>query len=117
VSAPTKQDERKLQRLLEYLHGTIDLTLRLGANSLNEFTTWVDASFPVHDNMRSHTGGVISFARGGLICKSKKQSINAKSSTEAELIGASDYNPNTIYVKMFYGGPRLLHHQGDILPR
>jgi Reverse transcriptase (RNA-dependent DNA polymerase) len=101
VSAPTEQDERKLQRLLEYLHGTIDLKLRLGANSLNEFTTWVDASFAVHNDMRSHTGGVISFGRGGLICKSKKQSINTKSSTKAELIGASDYLPNTIYVKMF----------------
>jgi hypothetical protein len=62
VSAPTEQDERKLHRLLEYLHGTIDLKLRLGANSLNEFTTWVDASFAVHDDMRSHTGGVISLA-------------------------------------------------------
>ena len=51
--------------------------------------------------MRSHTGGVISFGRGGLICKSKKQNINTKSSTEAELIGASDYLPNTLYVKMF----------------
>jgi hypothetical protein len=27
VSAPTEQDKRKLQRLLEYLHGTIDLKL------------------------------------------------------------------------------------------
>jgi hypothetical protein len=51
--------------------------------------------------MRSHTGGVISFGRGGLVCKSKKQNINTKSSTEAELIGASDYLPNTLYVKMF----------------
>jgi Reverse transcriptase (RNA-dependent DNA polymerase) len=101
VSTPTEQDERKLQRLLEYLHGTIDLKLRLGTNSLNEFTTWVDASFAVHDDMRSHTGGVISFGRGGIICKSKKQSINTKSSTEAELVGASDYLPNTVYVKMF----------------
>ena len=51
--------------------------------------------------MRSHTGGVISFGRGGIICKSKKQNINTKSSTEAELIGASDYLPHTLYVKMF----------------
>jgi hypothetical protein len=51
--------------------------------------------------MKSHTGGVISFGRGGLLCKSKKQNINTKSSTEAELIGASDYLPNTLYVKMF----------------
>jgi hypothetical protein len=101
VSAPTLQDELKLKHLLSYLNGTINLPLRLGADSLNQFTTWVDASFAVHTDMRSHTGGVISFGCGGLICKSKKQNINTKSSMEAELIGASDYLPNTLYVKMF----------------
>jgi Reverse transcriptase (RNA-dependent DNA polymerase) len=101
VSSPTEQDEKKLKRLLSYLRGTIDLTLRIGADSLNQFATWVDASFAVHPDMRSHTGGVISFGRGGLLCKSKKQNINTKSSTEAELIGASDYLPNTLYVKLF----------------
>ena len=77
------------------------MPLRLGADSLNHFMTWVDASFAIHHDMRSHTGGVISFGRGGIICKSKKQNINTKSSTEAELIGASDYLPHTLYVKMF----------------
>ena len=101
VSTPTEQDEKKLKRLLEYLRGTKEMPLRLGADSLNHFMTWVDASFAIHDDMRSHTGGVISFGRGGIICKSKKQSINTKSSTEAELIGASDYLPHTLYVKMF----------------
>ena len=61
--------------------------------------------------MRSHTGGVISFGRGGLICKSKKQNINTKSSTEAELIGASDYLPNTLYVKMFMEAQGYPIHQ------
>jgi hypothetical protein len=83
------------------LLGTLDLKFCLGADSLNSFVTWVDASSAVHGDMRSHTGGVISFGRGGLICKSKKQSINTNSSTEAELIGASDYLPNTLFVKMF----------------
>jgi hypothetical protein len=101
VSAPTEQDELKLKRLLSYLNCTIDLKLRIGADSLSHFSTWVNASFAVHPDMRSHTGGVISFGRGGLICKSKKQNINTKSSTEAELIGASDYLPHTLYVKMF----------------
>ena len=101
VSSPTEQDEKKLKRLLEYLRGTKEMPLRLGADSLDRFMTWVDASFAVHSDMRSHTGGVISFGRGGIICKSKKQNINTKSSTEAELIGASDYLPHTLYVKMF----------------
>ena len=51
--------------------------------------------------MRSHTGGTVSFGVGGLLCKSSKQKINTKSSTEAELVGASDYLPNTLWVKMF----------------
>lgn len=101
VTAPTTQDEKKLQRLLSYLNSTIDLPLRIGADSLSQFTTWVDASFAIHPDMRSHTGGVLSFGRGGLICKSKRQNINTKSSTEAELVGASDYLPHTMYVKMF----------------
>jgi Reverse transcriptase (RNA-dependent DNA polymerase) len=118
VSAPTEQDEQKLRRLLSYLQGTIDLTLRIGADSLSQFSTWVDASFAVHNNMRSHTGGVISFGRGGLVCKSKRQTINTKSSTEAELVGASDYLPNTLYVKLFmeaqgYPINQALFHQDN----
>jgi hypothetical protein len=101
VTCPTIQDSNKLQRLLAYLRDTITLPLCLGADSLNRFMTWVDASFATHPDMRSHTGGVISFGRGGIICKSRKQKINTKSSTEAELVGASDYLPNTIYVKLF----------------
>jgi hypothetical protein len=63
--------------------------------------TWVDASYAVHPDMKSHTGGVMSFGVGGLLCKSSKQKLNTKSSTEAELVGASDYLPNTIWVKHF----------------
>ena len=63
--------------------------------------TWVNASFAIHPNMRSHTGGIISFGRSGILCKSKCQHLNSKSSTEAELIGTSDYLPHTLYVKMF----------------
>jgi len=68
---------------------------------LEKFRTWVDASYAVHPDMRSHTGGVISFGTRGLLCKSSKQKINTKSSTEAELVGASDYLPNAIWVKLF----------------
>ena len=101
VHSPTEKDEGRLKRLLEYLYGTQDLLMTLGADSLDSFWTWVDASFALHPDMRSHTGGVISFGRGGIICKSMRQKINTKSSTEAEVIGTSDYLPHTMYVKMF----------------
>jgi hypothetical protein len=51
--------------------------------------------------MRSHTGGVLSFGTGGLLGKSTRQKLNTKSSTEAVLVGASEYLPYTMWVKFF----------------
>ena len=101
VSKSTVEDESKLRRLLEYIKGSIDKEYTMGADDLHRMRSWVDASYAVHPNMRSHTGGVISLGRGGLICKSSKQKINTKSSTEAEVVGASDYLPHTLWAKMF----------------
>ena len=63
--------------------------------------TWVDASYAVHKDMKSHTGGVVSFGIGAVMSKSSKQKLNVKSSTEAELVGASDYLPYPIWAKKF----------------
>ena len=101
VAKCTKEDQAKLKRVLEYIHGSLDLEYTIGADDLGRFRTWVDASYAVHPDMRSHTGGAISFGRGGILCKSSKQKLNTKSSTEAEFVGASDYLPNTIWVKNF----------------
>jgi hypothetical protein len=101
VSKSTQQDLGKLQRLLEYIQGTLEETYTVGADDLGRFRTWIDASYAVHPDCKSHTGGAISFGRGALACKSTKQKLNTKSSTEAETVGASDYLPNSIWVKMF----------------
>jgi hypothetical protein len=101
VSKSTQQDLDKLQRLLEYVYGSIDDTLVLGSDDLGRFRVWVDASYAVHPDFRSHTGGCISFGTGTIACKSTKQKLNTKSSTEAEIVGASDYLPNAIWTKMF----------------
>jgi hypothetical protein len=101
VSKCTVQDQVKLKRVLEYIQGTLELTYTLGADDLSVFRSWIDASFAVHPDMRSHTGGITSFGTGGIICKSSKQKLNTKSSTESELVGASDYLPNTLWIKMF----------------
>jgi hypothetical protein len=101
VTKSTKQDQAKLKRVLEYVKGSIDLFYTLGAESLNRVHSWVDASYAVHPDMKSHTGGITSFGLGGFMGKSTKQKLNTKSSTEAELVGASDYLPNTIWLKLF----------------
>jgi hypothetical protein len=60
--------------------------------------------------MKSHTGGVVSFGRGAIMTsRSSKQKLNTKSSTEAELVGASDYLPYSIRAK------KVLEAQGYVL--
>ena len=101
VSCSTEQDWNKLRRVLEYLHGTIDECLILGCDDITKMKTWVDSSYAVHNDLKSHTGGTISFGRGAVMSKSSKQNLNTKSSTEAELVGASDYLPHAIWGKKF----------------
>ncbi|KAG7370681.1 hypothetical protein IV203_019251 [Nitzschia inconspicua] len=101
LSDPREQDWNKLRRLLQYINGTISLPRILGGGTLTRLKTWVDASYAVHPDFKSHTGGAVSLGLGAFMCKSQKQKLNTKSSTEAELVGASDFLPATIWVKMF----------------
>jgi hypothetical protein len=59
--------------------------------------------------MKSHMGRVVSFGRGAIMSKSSKQKLNTKSSTEVELVGASDYLPYPIW------GKKFLEAQGYVL--
>ena len=109
VSEPNEDDWKKLRRVLQYLRGTIDLKLTLGADNILKSKTWVDVSYGVHEDCRSHTGGAMSWGWGVLLTKCQKQKLNTKSSTEGEIVGVSDYLPNVIWTRMF------LAEQGYIL--
>ena len=61
----------------------------------------MDVSFAVHSDMRSHSGGAVSFGRGVFMPLSRKQRIKTGSSTEGEVVGVSDYAPNTIWLLKF----------------
>jgi hypothetical protein len=106
VSCSTEEDWKKLKRLLQFLNASIDDFLTIGADNLTNMDTWIDASYAVHADMKSHTGGAISLGRGAVMSKSSKQKLNTKSSTAAELVGASDYVPNSLWAA------RFLEHQG-----
>jgi len=111
VSCSTVDDWLKLKRLLQFIKGTINDKRVIGANGLNDLLTWLDAAYAVHPNMRSHTGGYMSFGLGTLHARSTKQKLNTKSSTEAEIVGMSDYLPFNIWLRMF------LEEQGHFLTK
>ena len=67
VSCSTEQDWTKLKQLLKYLHGSLDEYRVIGADDLEKMMTWVDALYAVHKDMKSHTGGVVSFGTGQTI--------------------------------------------------
>ena len=70
---------------------------------------WVDAFYAAHDNMQGHIGGTMSMVkdgRGSIISISKKQRLNIKSSTEAELIGEDNAMPQMICTRYFMEAQR-----------
>eukprot|EP00428_Durinskia_dybowskii_P086402 CAMPEP_0170436806 /NCGR_PEP_ID=MMETSP0117_2-20130122/44342_1 /TAXON_ID=400756 /ORGANISM="Durinskia baltica, Strain CSIRO CS-38" /LENGTH=226 /DNA_ID=CAMNT_0010696875 /DNA_START=55 /DNA_END=736 /DNA_ORIENTATION=+ len=59
-------------------------------SKLERVLRYVDASYGMHADGKSHTGLCISLGTGPVFARSAKQHIVTKSSTEAELVGCSD---------------------------
>jgi hypothetical protein len=62
---------------------------------------FVDASFAVHPDFKSHTGGVMTMGGGAMQALSKKQKLNSRSSTHAELIGVDDAITQVLWTRLF----------------
>ena len=75
-------DWKKLRRLFSYLKGTADLMLKLTVECLNVIKWWADASFAVHDDMKSHSGGFGTLGKGAFYASSTGQKLNTTNSTE-----------------------------------
>jgi hypothetical protein len=101
VTQPDNDDWNKLTRAIRYLRDSKDLYLTLEADEGIDVKWWIDASFAVHPDMRSHTGGTLSLGKGSVYSMSRKQRINTKSSTEAELVGVDDGMPLVIWTRNF----------------
>jgi len=104
VASPDEDDYKKLIRVVRYLRGSKSLCLTLEADDLQVIKWWIDASFAVHADMRSHTGVAMSLGKGAIYSASTKQKLNTKSSTEAELVGVDDGMPGVLWTRQFMEG-------------
>ena len=86
---------------MQYFHGTRDLPFILGADGTGIVKWFVDASFAVHPNMRSHSGGAFTLGGGCPIVTSTKQKLSTRSSTESELVGVDDLMPSILWTRNF----------------
>jgi hypothetical protein len=72
VQSPNEQDWAKLIRMMQYLNGTRDLVLTLSADNLYILKWYVDVSYAVHQDYKSHTGGILTMGRGAINTMSRK---------------------------------------------
>ena len=64
VKSPDVEDWKSLKRLISFLHQTIDDVRIIGADDLLKIQTFIDSSHAVHEDMKAHTGGTITFGTG-----------------------------------------------------
>lgn len=103
VQAPDVDDLAKLERMLKYINGTksYGICIEPDKDGIMSTHVYVDASFAVHHEFRSHTGIVVTFGGGGIYFRSTKQKLNTNSSTEAELVADSDAMPSLVFIREF----------------
>jgi len=84
VQAPDEDNYKKLTKVMQYLCSTNELTLTIKPGESAHW--WVNSSYVIHTNMRSHSGILMMLGKGVAYSRSCKQKIDIKSSTEAELV-------------------------------
>jgi len=85
--APNKADMERLDRVVGYLSATKDMGLRMEINDMMLYA-YFDASWASHSDLKGHSGIILTLGHNGfpIYCKSQKQKVVSRSSTEAELI-------------------------------
>jgi hypothetical protein len=103
VQVATRDDWEKLDRCLKYLNGEphMGIILKPGRGNGIDLKAFVDASYGVHADGKSHGGVMIAIGDGPIFMKSTKQKLVTKSSTEAELVALSDNASQVIWSKEF----------------
>jgi hypothetical protein len=103
VTKCTDHDWEKLTRLLRYLNDTKERGIVLRPGKLGmAVRVFIDAAYGVHADGKSHTESCVVIGDSGAVrCKSGKQQIVSKSSTEAELVALSDSTSQGLHTRSF----------------
>jgi hypothetical protein len=101
VRRPTVEDWDKLVRYMQYVKRTWNRVLTLRADDLHILRWYVDASFGVHPDFKSHTGAVLTLGKSAQQTLSAKQKLNVKSSTVAELVACDDASTKILWTPLF----------------
>ena len=101
VQSPDTDDWKKVGSCLQYLQDSAELKYTLSANGTWIIRWWIDASYGVHPDLKSHTGAAMSMGQGCVYSMSRRQKLNTRSSTEAELVGVNDAMGIVLWTRLF----------------
>ena len=73
---PDEYDYKKLTKVMQYLRFTHELMLTIEPGP----SCWLDSSYAVNLDMRSHSGIYTTLGKGAMFMETTKQKLNTKSS-------------------------------------
>jgi histone deacetylase 1/2 len=115
--SPVKGDMKALNKVLAYLHRTVDDGITITETDL-QTVAFFDAAFAVHLDRKSHNGHLVLVGSGAekvpIHWRSTKQKIVTTSSTEAELVTVFDGLDFLIWFRRVLGFLRIQQETGTI---
>jgi len=113
VQYATQEDWKKLERVLGYLLATKEQCMVLRTGGSTQLKAYVNASFALHGDSKSHTGVAIFMGGALVFAASRKQKCVTKSPTESELVALSD---NLGFVELFEEFLTFVENRGKRVP-
>jgi len=77
------------------------MALTIECNNLLVVKWWVNASFGCHEDLNSHTGGMMNLGKGAIYATSTRKKMNTWSLTEGELVAVHDVLPQILWTRNF----------------
>ena len=90
VKVPNEIDFQKLVGMIKYFNCTKRKYGTLSYDDLKVVKWYVDASFAVHLDLKSHTGAIITMVQGAMQSVYSKHKLNMSISTYAESVAVDD---------------------------
>ena len=100
---PTSQDVVRLKRVLRYIAGSSNKGIVYGRNYPNSLECYSDADYAgCMETGRSTSGVLVKYAGGAISWKSQRQPSVSTSTTEAEIVAASEATKEVIWLQRLF---------------